>query len=211
MKLKIPIFSTTIAVTAGIAALFLYFSPLFFAGIDWRSTLLQWAVSLSAVALVVGLGNLASVHFRKMDDEGGAPVYSGVLLVTMLITFGIVLVLGPSSPGAIFILSYIQVPIEASLFAILAVSLLYASTRLLRRRADVFTLVFVGTALIVLLTTSPLITGLPAVGSGLQSFRLWITNVVANAGARGILLGIALGTITTGLRILMGTDRPYGG
>jgi hypothetical protein len=35
--------------------------------------------------------------------------------------------------------------------------------------------------------------------------------VVAAAGARGILLGVALGTLTTGLRILFGTDLPYKG
>jgi len=31
------------------------------------------------------------------------------------------------------------------------------------------------------------------------------------AGIRGILMGVALGSIATGLRILMGADRPYGG
>jgi len=35
--------------------------------------------------------------------------------------------------------------------------------------------------------------------------------VFAAGGARGILLGVALGTLTTGLRILFGADRPYGG
>jgi hypothetical protein len=45
----------------------------------------------------------------------------------------------------------------------------------------------------------------------LQSIREWILRVPALGGARGLLLGIALGTITTGIRILMGTDRPYGG
>jgi hypothetical protein len=29
------------------------------------------------------------------------------------------------------------------------------------------------------------------------------------AGVRGILLGVALGTIATGLRVLMGAERPY--
>jgi hypothetical protein len=29
------------------------------------------------------------------------------------------------------------------------------------------------------------------------------------AGARGILLGVALGTVATGLRVLLGIDRPY--
>jgi hypothetical protein len=41
--------------------------------------------------------------------------------------------------------------------------------------------------------------------------RPWIQHVLAMGGARGILLGVALGTLTTGLRVLMGTDRPYGG
>jgi DNA-binding beta-propeller fold protein YncE len=38
-----------------------------------------------------------------------------------------------------------------------------------------------------------------------------IAQVLAGAGARGILLGMALGILTTGLRILFGADRPYGG
>jgi len=34
--------------------------------------------------------------------------------------------------------------------------------------------------------------------------------VVAAGGARGILLGVALGSIVTGLRVLLAVDRPYG-
>ena len=30
-------------------------------------------------------------------------------------------------------------------------------------------------------------------------------------GGRGLLIGIALGTLLTGLRVLFGIDRPYGG
>jgi hypothetical protein len=30
------------------------------------------------------------------------------------------------------------------------------------------------------------------------------------AGSRGILLGIALGILVTGLRLLLGIERPYG-
>jgi hypothetical protein len=56
------------------------------------------------------------------------------------------------------------------------------------------------------------ITPLPFFGqiSLLGSLRNWLATVPALAGARGLLLGIALGTIATGLRILMGVDRPYG-
>jgi hypothetical protein len=37
----------------------------------------------------------------------------------------------------------------------------------------------------------------------------WVLEVPALAGARGILLGAALGTAATGLRVLLGIDRPY--
>jgi hypothetical protein len=37
----------------------------------------------------------------------------------------------------------------------------------------------------------------------------WIVNVPALAGVRGILLGVSLGIIATGLRVLTGLDRPY--
>jgi hypothetical protein len=37
----------------------------------------------------------------------------------------------------------------------------------------------------------------------------WVLRVPTMAGARGILLGVALGIIATGLRILLGADRPY--
>ena len=37
----------------------------------------------------------------------------------------------------------------------------------------------------------------------------WLENVVALAGMRGLLIGIALGTITLSIRILAGWERPY--
>jgi uncharacterized membrane protein len=37
----------------------------------------------------------------------------------------------------------------------------------------------------------------------------WLLDVPAASGVRGIVLGVALGTVTAGLRILLGQDRPY--
>ncbi len=39
--------------------------------------------------------------------------------------------------------------------------------------------------------------------------RAWVLEVPGTAGARGILLGVALGAIATAFRILLGMDRPY--
>jgi hypothetical protein len=93
--------------------------------------------------------------------------------------------------------------------ALLAVSLLYAAVRLLRRRADVMGIVFIITAALIFLGSATLPFGdVPIVGT---LIRPWVTQIWALGGARGILIGVALGTITTGLRVLFGVDRPYGG
>jgi hypothetical protein len=96
------------------------------------------------------------------------------------------------------------------LIAVLAVTLIYASMRLLRLRGNWSSILFLVTALLILLGTGPLpFTGqLPIISDWLRPF---ILNNLTSGGARGILIGAALGTLTTGLRILLGVDRPYGG
>ena len=43
----------------------------------------------------------------------------------------------------------------------------------------------------------------------LPAIKDWVFDVPMLAGMRGILLGVALGTLATGLRVLLGVDRPY--
>ena len=93
--------------------------------------------------------------------------------------------------------------------AVLAIILVYAVARLLSRRPKWNTILFVVTVLLVLLGSVPLF--LLGEIAPLTAMRSWLTQVPAIAGARGILLGVALGTVATGLRILIGSDRPYGG
>jgi hypothetical protein len=109
-------------------------------------------------------------------------------------------------------LNGIMVPAEISLMAVLAVTLIYACLRLLqiRGRQAVISFLFLATTLLILLGTGPLpfVGQLPVVSDTVRPF---ISNILATGGARGILIGVALGTLTTGLRILFGVDRPYGG
>jgi hypothetical protein len=41
--------------------------------------------------------------------------------------------------------------------------------------------------------------------------RPWVQHILALGGARGILIGVALGTLVTGLRVIVGAHRPYQG
>jgi hypothetical protein len=129
-----------------------------------------------------------------------------------VITLGLGLFFGPDNAVALFIFSNFQLPVETSLMALLAVSLVVAGFRLVSRRRDLYTLIFLATALFVMVGTAPW--PLPGLGNFevvVRDLRAWISQVWAAGGARGILLGVALGATATGLRVLLGTERPYGG
>lgn len=208
MKLKAPL-AIAVAIAVGLVVLLGYFFPVL---LGLRQFLLQWAIVLAAIALFIGMINLLATHVRKVTQKDGTPVYSSILILSLVITFILVLGLGPQNTWSAWVFTYIQLPVEASLMGVLAISMAYASTRLIRRRPDIFSLIFTITALLVLLGTGPLLLSvIPGAENIFVNLRNWIAQVPATAGGRGILLGVALGTIATGLRILMGADKPYGG
>ncbi len=198
---------TAIAIAVGMVVLVGYFLQLELLE-NLRIVLLKWATLLVAVALLVGVTNLLSVHWRKSTSENPNRVNSIALIVAMVITTGVAGFFGPTHPYSLWIFNYIQIPIEGSLMAILAVVLIYAGVRLLRRKPNLLSIVFIATAVVILLMTGPLFgIDIPP----LEVLRIWIGKVPAVAGARGILLGVSLGIVAAGLRILIGADRPYGG
>lgn len=204
--------STALAIASGLIVLTGYFFVQTANGqasllADLRLTLLNWAIILAGFAVFVGILNLFQVHFNKIQKKQKGSFYSLLLILSLAVTF----VFGLIKPGQMqIVFTTIQLPVEASLMAMLAVTLTYASIRLLRRRLNLLSVIFLVTALLIMFATAPL----PFLGTipGLSDvFRPFIAQVLAAAGARGILLGVALGTLTTGIRILFGTDRPYGG
>jgi len=207
VKKILPITNAIIAIASGILVILGYFFPGMFGGI--QSVLIGWAIILAAFALLLGIFNLAMVHWKKVGNKEPGRVYSIVLLVSLFLTIIIVTSSGPAGSWSLWVFNTFQVPVEVSLLAVLAVVLVFAGARLLSRRPKWNTILFLATVLLVLLGSVPLfffgeITPLIAV-------RNWLAQVPAVAGARGLLLGVALGTVATGLRILIGVDRPYGG
>lgn len=209
LNLRLPV-AAAIAIAVGIIVLAgtLIQHPAFVLLNSLSEIFLLWAVILAAAALLVGVVNLAQVHWNKISTRQPGSAYSTVLILSLLGTTLIAGVFGPTHPWSLWLFNNIQVPAESSLLALLTVVLIFGAARLIGRKMNLFTVVFVGTALLVLLGSASL-PGLET--SVFIDLRGWIQRVLATAGARGILLGVALGTIATGLRVLMGVDRPYGG
>lgn len=208
MKLK-GLFSTAIAIATGLIVLVGYFVELPIL-VNLRITILNWAIILAAFALFIGLFNLLAVHADKVRSKKKGGFYSLILILSMLVTLVLGLWLRPDHLVMALIFNAIQLPVETSLMAMLVVTLTYASIRLLRRRSNLISVIFLVTALLILLGSAPLpfIGSLPIVSDMIRPF---IAQVLAAAGARGILIGVALGALTTGLRVLFGAERPYGG
>ncbi|MGZ6316193.1 MAG: hypothetical protein ACXWNQ_02950 [Anaerolineales bacterium] len=200
------ILALALAVLTGLIVLAGYFVP---AIAPIQAILLNWAIILAGAAALIGVLNLAGVHGSKIARREKGAIYSAILLICMAATFILGIFLGPDSQGMRLVVNSIIVPVEATLMALLAVTLLYASIRLLRRRASTMSLVFIVTALLMMLASATLPFG--EVGALNDFLHPWFQHVLALGGARGILLGVALGTLTTGLRVIFGAERPYGG
>lgn len=201
-------FATAVAIGIGLVILIAYFVPIPLLSL-LQSTLLGWAVIVSAVAGLVSITSLVLNHVRKITNKNNRDRYSLLMLAGFVATMAIGLWFGPADPLMNRIVQSIIVPIEISLIAALALALGYASLRLLRRqRHDALSVFFVISAVVFLVISGGFLSGLnlPLVGQ----IAAWIDRLPV-AGARGILLGVALGSLTTGLRILMGADRPYSG
>ncbi|MCW5887931.1 MAG: hypothetical protein KIT07_07370 [Anaerolineales bacterium] len=203
MKMRAPL-STALAIAFGLLVLVGLFVPDL---ADLRNRILNWAMLLAATALLLGLLNLLQVHYQRIRNREHG-LYSAVLIAALVITFVVTLLQGSDSQTAEWIFNYLIVPVETSLLAVLAISLTLAAARSLQQRTDLMNMVFIATLVVLLLGAGPLF------GMELPYFTRvlapYINNVLALGAMRGLLIGVALGTITTGVRILLGADRPYG-
>ena len=215
MKMRLPML---IAIAVGAVTLIAYFVPLGPLEIV-KSLLVDWAATLSAMALLLGILNLVLVHIEKFASFKTGWVYSIVLLLGFIFALGMGLfpplidmtrqanaqfnAAQTMRDMARFMFLYIQTPIETSLTAMLGIVMIMAGARLIRKRRNLSAALFILVSLVLILGLAPLA---PILGDA----REWIVQVPALAGARGILLGIALGAITTGMRVIIGVDRPYG-
>lgn len=183
--------------------LFVFVSLLFAPAL--ADLLLDWAGFLAAAALLLGILNLLSVHLRR-SAKGN--IYSIILVLSVLAVFGLAITdaLGQTVQGVQTIFELVQIPLEAALASLLAFFLLFAGVRMMQDRRNGGTVLFLLSALFFLLTQ-----GLWAetFWSWLIPVRDWIEAVIVVAGMRGLLLGIALGTITLAVRLLVGIERPY--
>ncbi len=169
------------------------------------SYLISWGAIIAACALLLGLVNVLVFHTRRVVARDAQMPFSILILATAVVVFLIVLPSGGAGAASQWVLRYVYQPLEASFLALLVFFIGTAVYRALRVRTWEMAL-FALSALIVLIGSAPF---MQVVSPLFPAAKDWVMNVPALAGVRGILLGVALGIIATGLRLLTGIDRPY--
>jgi hypothetical protein len=181
--------------------------------------LLNWVRIIGIFALIIGLSSLIKLHYTRIARKTGDMPYSIIVFVGMAVMAAVGLIKGIEGAWFEWLFKNIQVPMQATMFSLLAFFIASAAYRAFRARTLEATLMLV-TAVIVMFARVPigefLWQRMP--DSAVQLWANppgdisdWILKVPSMAARRGILLGISLGAIATSLKIILGIERSYMG
>ena len=208
MKRNVPM---AIVMVGGILMMVLYFIP---HGIS--QTIFEhytdWGPIVGVFALILGLGSLIRVHTHKIRRKAKNWQYSYAILIPLFLMplFGLILPVslagGREGPGIFhFLFMNIQVPIQATMFSLLAFYIASAAFRAFRAKSALATVLLLA-AIIVMLGQVPVGEML---GSWFPKIGQWILRYPNLAAKRAIALGVGFGVLATSLKIIFGVERNW--
>lgn len=172
----------------------------------------EWAPIIGAFALLLGVGSLTRVHSHRIKRKAANWQYSWAVLIPLFampvlgLIWPVSLWGGMDSPGVFhFLFMNIQVPIQATMFSLLAFYIASAAFRAFRAKSALATVLLLS-AVIVMLAQVPI--G-EIFGPGLQNVGLWILRYPNLAAKRAIILGVGFGMLATNLKIIFGVERNW--
>ena len=173
------------------------------------SLLMNWGILLIGTSLLIGVGYLVRMHVLRVQIRQKRSVYSIIVLIAFIVTLIAGLLLGTQSDAYRDWVLNIQIPVETSLLAIFAVILLSSGLYLVRTRG--WTPMSIGFLLGALIALTFYL-NIMRISPESEAWQ-WLSFIrrLPLAGLRGILIGMALGGLIVGLRVLLTIDRPFDG
>jgi hypothetical protein len=172
------------------------------------SVMISWGLALIGIMGILGIFYLVRMHFMRLVKREKGRLFSLIFLVMFIISGLMGFVVSLKSDFYRDLILNVQIPVEASLLGILAVTLIYTSIRLIRTKG--WTPLSVGFVVSALMTLF-LNLGFVRFSEGsIAAILIGIFQRLQVAGARGLLLGMAIGGLIVGLRFLLTIDQPFG-
>jgi hypothetical protein len=166
-----------------------------------------WLRIITGFAMLLGIASLCHIHYQKIKSRAAGWGYSAIVFVSMIVTILVGLWASgeESGTGLGWIYNNMLVPLQGTMFSILAFFVASAAYRAFRARTKEATVLLLA-AIIVMAGRVPLGEYIFAPISGVSD---WILNVLNTGARRGIIIGISLGIIATSLKIILGIERAY--
>lgn len=171
----------------------------------------DWMKIISGFALVLGIASVFHVHAVKIRRQAPGWGYSGVLFAAIAITMAVGFWSGGESKvdggqtSFGWLYDYTMVPLQGTMFSILAFFIASAAYRAFRARSREAS-VLLAAAVVVMMGRVPL-------GQFLVPWTWditqWLMNVLNSAVRRAILIGVSMGSVALSLKIILGKERSY--
>lgn len=220
MRREIPIAIAFIVGTAYVVSYFVPHWP-FFKFENWFN---DWFAIVASFAIWLGALNLMKISTMKIVQKKKDWSHAVLIILSFLLVVFFGLYEGYRGiyaetsfsfrdPGTAFDWLYVNVysSLSSTMFALLAFFVASASYRAFRARNFEATLLLIAAFLVMLgrVPVGDMITASLPEAMQLSAIATWIMNVLNTAGQRAIMIGIALGLVSTSLRIILGLERSY--
>jgi len=169
-------------------------------------TVVDWTQTIYIFTLLVGVVGMIKYHVGKISQRVPGYGYNIVTLAGLLVMALSGLIWGRGEDSLFtWIFNYIQAPMQATVFSLLAFFVASAAYRGFKARNIEAALLLIAAVLVMI--------GRVPLGDYISSYfpivADWILNVPSMTARRGIFIGIGLGTIATSLRVILGVERTY--
>ena len=202
MKRQVPL---VLCFVFGIVMIFTQFSPHSFSQGIYEEVI-SWALIIGPFALVLATVTLIQTHAARIRRRTEHWQYSFVVFAGLIIMVLIGIFFTPQNPAFEWLYNNVQLPMDATMFSLLAFFIASAAYRAFRARTFEASLLLI-TALIVMMGNVPV--GDLLSNDTASKARQWILDNPNLSARRGIILGVSLGVISQSIRIILGIERSY--
>ena len=202
MKRQVPL---VLCFLFGIVMIFTRFSPHSFSQGVYKEVI-NWILIIGPFALVLATVTLIQTHATRIRRRTEHWQYSLVVFAGLIIMVLIGVPFGPQNSIFEWFYNNVQLPMDATMFSLLAFFIASAAYRAFRARTFEASLLLI-TALIVMMGNVPV--GDLLSNDTASKARQWILDNPNLSARRGIILGVSLGVISQSIRIILGIERSY--
>jgi hypothetical protein len=181
--------------------------------LDINEFLLKWIYIIGIFAMALGIWSLIRVSWTKIRTKREGWQYSIVTLfgLFVMLFFGFdylrhfMTTEGLNNYMFQHFFNFILIPVQATMFSLLAFYMASAAYRAFRARSIIATVLLIS-ALIVMLRFNPY---LGPIGAYMEKTASWLLNVPNLAAKRAIIIGVGLGAVATAMKVMLGIERSY--